>query len=274
MSEETKTASAAIVEPPAPSEMAHRAISEHLQSGGSVFDPRTGKSLAGTRNIAVGIAPEHAVVHNRPPTAEEHDSFVTHNHDILSKHVNSAVRTVHDPSTGVHQTDIVGLTPSKTAAMELAKHLGEPSIHNLATEERTPTGATEQKFSHVPVDKRFEHLRQNSPKREPYAGTHFSDKKLDKIEGSRRGEIGAGKMPPTNADATRVHLGTKTGKGVDAPAGFYSVKAGESAPAFAASKPHSHPVRGQFAFAGTDHPVFQAGYIGGVHHAAAAGGIL
>lgn len=256
----------------AASKMSQDALSEHLRSGGNTFDPRTGSSLSGTRNIAVGIAPEHATVYNRPPTAQEHDNFVAAHQDILAKHIHSAVRTSHDPETGQHKMEIVGLTPSKAVAAELGAHLGETHVHNLATGEKIATGVSgDQSPSHVPIDARFDHLRQSSPSKESYSGTHFSDRKLDKIEGSRRGEASAGKLPATNADSARVHLGTKTGKGVDAPAGFYTVKAGASAPALAAAKAHSHSVRGNFAFATTEHPAFKEGYANGVQHASLSG---
>lgn len=250
--------------------MSQNAVSEHSRIGGSVFDPRTGHSLAGTRNIAVGIAPEHATILDHPPTAEDHDSFVATNAHILSRH--GAVGMRHDPSTGLHHLEVVALTPSKNAALEMGKHLGETHVTNLATDDKIPTGsAGERQPSHLSVDERFAHLQQSSPAKESYSGTHFSDKKLDKIEGSRRGELSAGKLPATNADSARVHLGTKTGMGVDAPAGFYTVKAGASAPALAAAKANSHSVRGQFAFATTDHPAFKESYANGVQHATLAG---
>jgi hypothetical protein len=251
--------------------MAHKAIAEHARAGGSTFDPRTGDNLSGTRNIAVGIAPEHAFIHDKPFTAQDHDNFVAAHHEVLSKHSHSAVGTYHDSSTGLHHMEIVGLTPSKNAALDMAGHMGEKHVYNLATDDKIPTGEVESKPSHLSVDQRFDHLRAASPKRETYSGTHFSDKPLDKIEGARRGELGAKKMPATNADSARVHLGTKTGLGPDAPGGFYSIKAGEAAPALAAAKQHSYRVRGQFAFGSTESPEFKNGYAAASQHALAAG---
>jgi hypothetical protein len=270
--EKTKKPDAAIIEAPEPSKTAQEAMLDHAKMGHSVFDPRTGQNLMGTRNHAVGIAPEHKAVFTRTLTPQDHDGFVAANHQLLLKHSNSAIMSKHDPITGHHSLEVAGITPSKTAAVELGAHLGETHVQNLATGEKTATGATgEQKMSHVPVDKRFEHLRHNSPTREAYIGTHFSDEKLDKIEGARRGEMGSKKMPPAHADAERVHLGTKTGLGPDAPAGFYSVKAGHPAPPLIAAKKHPHPVKGNFAFATTEHPAFQQGYAAGAQKAAAAG---
>jgi hypothetical protein len=247
--------------PPQPTQMAHEAIREHENTGGSTFDPRSGKNLAGTRNIAVNIAPEHSSIHNRAITAQDHDNFVATHHEVLSKHSNSAVGTHQDPDTGLHHMEIVGLTPSKTAALDMAGHTGEHHVYNLATDEKIPTGQPlSRRQSHLDIDQRFEHLRNVSPKRETYSGTHFSAEKLDKIDGSRRGEPGSKKRPPTDADHIRVRLGTKTGQGPDAPGGFYTVKAGAPAPPLAAEKKHAHKVRGQFAFATTDHPAFKAGY--------------
>ncbi len=252
--------------------MAHEAVAEHLRTGGSTFDPRTGQNMVGSRHHAVGIAPEHSVVLNRPPTPHEHDAFVATHHQLLSSHANSAVGTFHDPDTGMHHMEIVGLTPSKNAALEMAAHLGESHVHNLTNDEKTSTGAkNEYRASDSTPEERLKHLHSQSPKRELYSGTHFSDRKLDIIEGARRGEPGDAKTPSSHADAARVHLGTKTGMGPDAPAGFYSVKAGHPAPPSELSKPHSHPVRGQFAFGSTEHPEFKQGYADGVQKAALAG---
>jgi hypothetical protein len=270
---ETKTETAAIIAPAPPSKIAEDAIREHHKTGGSTFDPRTGENLAGTRNIAVGIAPEHAVIHSHPPTPEFYDNFIRANQAVLSKHSHSAVGTAHDPNTGLHHTEIVGLTPSKLAAVEMAQHLGEGHVYNLATDEKIPAGiGGNSQLSPTSVDERFDHLRARSPQRQPYTGTHFSFEKIDgKIEGARRGELGAKKMAPSNADHNRVHLGTKTGQGPDAPAGFYTTRAGSSAHALAAAKHHSVQVRGKFALATTDHPAFQSGYQQGSQSAAAAG---
>jgi hypothetical protein len=254
-----------------PSQMAHEAVAEHHRTGGSTFDPRTSQNMAGSRHHAVGVAPEHAEVRHRPPTPEEHDNFVTAHRAIFERHMNSAVGTHHDPETGLHHMEIVGLTPSKNAAIEMAAHLGEKHIHSLHNDEKIPSVGDGFQGSPMDVHGRLRHLHEQSPKRESYSGTHFSDKKLDIIEGARRGESGDAKIPASNADAARVHLGTKTGMGPDAPGGFYSVKAGAAAPPFAASKAHSHPVRGQFAFASTEHPAFKQGYADGVQKATLAG---
>lgn len=266
----SQTSEIAIIGPPPPSKMAEEAVAEHAKTGGSTFNPRTGQNLAGTRNIAVGIAPEHSSIHDHPLTAQDHDNFVAANAHILSKHDHSAVGTYSDG--GLHHIEIVGLTPSKTEALKLATHLGEKGIHNLATSDNIPTGVTSpREASHVSVDERFDHLRAASPVRQPYSGTHFSDEKLDKIEGARRGELGAKKMPAVNADSKRVRLGTKMGAGPDAPAGFYTIKSGAVAPPLMATKKHPHQVRGKFAFGSTDHPAFQQAYAA-VHQQALAKG--
>jgi len=255
-----------------PSQMAHEAVAEHLRTGGSTFDPRSGQNLAGSRHHVVTVAPEHSVALNHPPTPEEHDAFVAAHHELLRSRTNSAVGTFHNPEDSMHYIEIVGLTPSKNAALEMAAHLGEGHVHNLANDEKTSTGAkAEFRASDSTPEERLRHLHSQSPKRELYSGTHFSDRKLDVIEGARRGEPGDAKTPASHSDAARVHLGTKTGMGPDAPAGFYSVKAGHPAPPSELAKPHSHQVRGQFAFASTEHPEFKRGYAEGVQKAALAG---
>ncbi len=268
---ETKTATPAISAPPPPSVTASEAIKEHLDKGRSLFDPRTGKNLEGSRHISVNIAPERTALHESPPTAETHDAFVTRNHDILAKHVNSAVRSSYEPETGIHKLEVVGLTPSKTSAIDMAQHLGEKHVFNHATGEKIPTGSTGHNIiPSVSADDKFQHLRENSPKKEDYSGTHFSDRAIHLIEGARRG-MPAPKGVPADSDAARVRLGSKTGMGPDAPAGFYTQKAGSIANLATATKPHSYHVRGQFAFGSTDHPAFQQGYAAGSQKATAAG---
>jgi hypothetical protein len=258
--------------PPAPSKMSQDAVMEHAKTGGSTFDPRTGKNLAGSRNIAVGIAPEHSHVHDHPPTAAEHETFTAQVHHITSRHSNSAIGSHHDEETGLHHLEVVGLTPSKMAALHMAQHLGENHAYNLATDEKYSTGNFGQpQPSHMNVDQRFEKLRADSPKRAPYHGTHFSNRKVDKIQGAHRGEQGQKGAASSNADHGRVHAGTKAGHGMDAPAGFYTVRAGHAAPALEAQKPHAYTVRGRFAFGTTDMPEFKNGYQAG-HGAAKANG--
>src|ERR1022692_1288699 len=210
--------------PPAPSKMSQSAVMEHVKTGGSTFDPRTGQNLAGSRNVAVNIAPEHSQVHDHPPTAAEHATFTAQVHHITSKHTNSAVGSHHDEETGLHHLEVVGLTPSKMAALHMAQHLGENHAFNLATSEKYSTGNFGQpQPSHMNVDQRFEKLRADSPKRAPYHGTHFSNRKVDKIQGAHRGEQGPKGAASSSADHSRVHAGTKAGHGNDAPGGFYTV---------------------------------------------------
>lgn len=257
---------------PAPSEMSRQAVMEHAKTGGSTFDPRTGKNLSGSNNTAVGVAPEYSQILDHPPTSAEHEQFTAQVHHITSKHTNSAVGSHHDEETGLHHLDLVGLTPSKVVAVRTAQSMGEKSAYNLATDEKIPTGHFgPAPLQHLSADQRLRKMREDSPKRESYAGTHFSDKKLDKIQGAHRGALGAKGVDASRSDSERVHAGTKAGFGNDAPAGFYSVKAGHAAPAMEAAKPHAYSVRGHFAFGSTDSPEFQTGYANGVQHAKASG---
>jgi hypothetical protein len=59
--------------------------------------------------------------------------------------------------------------------------------------------------------------------------------------------------------------------GDDAPAGFHTYKSGTFPDALMAAKKNTYAVRGQKAFASTDHPEFQTGYSRGVQRAAGAG---
>src|SRR5579872_346481 len=197
---DTKKITTAIGGVPEPSQTAQDAIAEHVKMGHSVFDPRTGSNLAGTRNVAVVAAPEHSAVFARTITAQDHDQFVGANHALFTKHRESAILSKRDPITGHESLHVAGLTPSKIAAIDVARHVGESHVYDLAKGEKIPSGAAgEHQMSHIDIDQRFDHLRKSAPVREPYSGTHFSDKKLDRIDGARRGE-------PGHADAARVHL--------------------------------------------------------------------
>lgn len=241
------------------------AMQEHARTGGSTVDPRTGANLAGTRHFAVAVAPEATAIFDTHPTPQDHANFMAQHRDIFARNANSAVGTNHDPETGIHRIEIVAVTPSKKAALEMAAHLGENSIHNLATSESHPTGAMGVSPSHLSIDERFQHVAAQSPKRQAYMGTHFSDGKLDMIDGNRRG---AGQ---TGAEASRVRLGSQTGMGKDAPPGFFTYAAGSLPEAALAQRKNAHSVRGQFAFAPTSHPAFQQGYVEGSQQAAAQG---
>lgn len=249
-------------------QIAASAISEHANTGGSTFDPRTGQNLAGSRKIAVGIAPEHAAVSDVPFTPDQYSQFVGTHRDVLAGHPNVAVGTQFDPTTGLHRMELVGTTTSKTAANNIATHLGEDHAYNLATDEKIPTGvdpSTERQPSHLSVNERIGELNSQTPQKTPYSGVHYSDASMDTIDGARRGTSGA------SAEAQRLRLGTQTGQGDDAPAGFHTYRSGALPDAAMAAKKNTYQVRGQMAFASTEHPEFQNGYSEGVQKAIQAG---
>jgi hypothetical protein len=246
--------------------VAEQALQEHVSTGGSTTNPRTGQSLAGSRQVAVGIAPEHAAISDRPFTPDQYSQFVATHRDVLSTHPNVAVGTHLDPATGLHHMELVGTTTSKTAAGNLGAHLGEDHAYNLATDEPLPTGASgDRQPSHLSVNERLAELNAQTPQKTPYSGTHFSDAKLDMIDGARRGSSGA------SAEATRLRLGSQTGMGEDAPGGFHTYKAGALPDGPMASKANAYQIRGRMAFASTEHPEFQNGYAQGVQKASLAG---
>lgn len=253
--------------------IASEALSEHANTGGSTYEPTTGKNLSGSRKIAVSVAPEHAAISDQPFTPQQYSDFVGTHRDLLSRNPSVAVGTQVDPTTGLHRMELVGTTSSKTAANALASHLGEDHAYNLATDEKIPTGAdpnADRPVSHMSVDERIQQLNAASPQKQPYNGTHFSDAKLDMIDGARRGAPNA-KGAAVGSEAERLRLGSKTGMGEDAPAGFYTYKAGALPDASVASRKNTYQVRGSMAFASTDHPEFQNGYVSGVQKAIEAG---
>jgi hypothetical protein len=242
-----------------------QALSEHTASGGSTFDPRTGQNLSGSRNIAVGISPETAQVRAKAFTPEEYNSFVGEHRDLLQKNPNAAVGTSVDAS-GMHRMEVVGTTSSKAAAQALAQHLGEDHAYNLATDEKIPAGSNgDWQPSPLTTEQRLKELAARTPSKDTYSGTHFSDAKVDMIDGSRRGSTGA------SSEAQRLRLGSQSGLGPDAPGGFYSYQAGTIPDAPMAAKKNAYQIRGRLAFASTDHPEFQQGYATGVQNATAAG---
>jgi hypothetical protein len=246
-------------------EVAAEAMGNHARFGGSTFNPRTGENIAGSRHYAVVAAPEATEVHETMPSPEHYGDFVAQHRDVLGKHLNSAVGTYHDPQTGLHHLEIVSTTPSRSAALALGKHLGESGVYHLATDQTHETGATDVQPSHLSIDERFQHLASQSPQKTPYSGVHFSDSKLDVIDGSRRG---TGKI---GEESKRLLLGSQSGMGKDAPPGFYTYAAGSLPEASIAQRKSAHKVRGQFAFASTDHPEFQTGYAAGSQKATEEG---
>lgn len=246
--------------------VANQALAEHSLYGGSTTNPRTGASLNGTKNWSVGVAPEATQISEKGFTPQEYNDFATQHKDLLAQHQNSAIGTSYDPTTGLHHMEITATTPSKTAAMNMAYHLGEDNIFHLGTNEAVPTGATgDRPLTHLSIDDRLEQLRGDSPTKQPFSGTHFSDAKLDTIDGARRGTSGVG------AESARLRLGSQTGMGPDAPPGFHAYQSGSLPEAQIAGKKNAYNVRGQMAFASTDHPLFQAGYQEGVQNALAKG---
>ena len=246
-------------------QIAAEALQHHLLTGGSTMDPRTGQNLAGSRHHTVGVSPETAQHTPGAPTAEAYSQFVADHRDLLERNHNSAVGTHHDPTTGLHKLEIVGTTTSWAAAHALANHLGEGHTYHLGTDLKTPTGSVgDWQASPLSVDDRLKTLAANSPKKETYSGTHYSDAAMPVIDGARRGTSGG-------SEAQRLRLGTQTGMGDDAPGGFHTYKAGTLPDPAMAAKKNAYQVRGQKAFASTDHPSFQSGYANGVQHASDAG---
>lgn len=252
-------------------QIASEALQEHVKTGGSTFDPRTGQNLAGSRHYAVGVSPETAQAHATAPTPEQYNSFVAEHRDILARHPNTAVGTQYDPATGLHRMEVVGTTTSKPAAQQMAAHLGEDHAYHLATDNKVPTGANgDWQPSPMSAQERLQQLNSATPPKETYSGTHFSDAKLDMIDGSRRGATGE-KGTNTGAEAARLRLGTKTGLGQDAPGGFYTYTADALPDSTVSSRKTAYRVRGQMAFGTTDSPEFQTGYANGVQKALESG---
>lgn len=245
--------------------VANSALQEHLSTGGSTVDPRTGQSLAGTRHYTVGVSPETAQAHPTAPTPEQYSQFVAEHRDVLARNPNTAIGTSYDPTTGLHKIELVGTTTSKPAAQALAAHLGEDHAYHLGTDQKIPTGAAgDWQPSPMDVHARLKELAARTPQKETYAGTHYSDAAVDMIDGARRGSSGG-------AEAARLRLGTQTGMGEDAPGGFHTYKSGALPDTAMAGKKNVYQVRGRMAFASTDHPEFQQGYADGVQRASLAG---
>lgn len=251
-------------------QVATEALSEHANTGGSTFEPTTGKNLAGSKKIAVGIAPEHAAISDRPFTPDQYSQFVGTHRDLLSSNPSVAVGTYHDPATGLHSMELVGTTSSKTAAKNLASHLGEDHAYNLATDEKISTGAAgDRQPSPMSVNERIADLHSQTPQKSTYSGVHYADTPTDMIDGSRRGASGADGTP--SPESARLRLGSKTGMGDDAPGGFYTYKSGSLPDAATAAKKNVYQVRGRMAFGSTEHPEFQNGYQQGMQKALDAG---
>lgn len=246
--------------------VAQQALSEHAAHGGSTTDPRTGQSLTGTRNWSVGVAPEATQVSERPFTPEEYNNFASIHKDTLSQHNNSAIGTSFDPSSGLHSMEVVATTPSKAAAAAMGSTLGENSIYHVGHDESVPLNpGTERPLTHLSIDDRLQQVAGNSPTKVPFSGVHFSDAKLDTLDGARRG-TGAG-----GEENARLRLGSQTGLGKDAPPGSYVYTAGSLPESQMSARKNAYSVRGKMAFGTTDAPEFQQGYQEGSQTALAKG---
>src|SRR5208282_3361025 len=118
--------------PPTPSKFSQEMVMDHAKTGRSTGDPRTGRNMAGSRNVVVGIAPEHSHVPAHPPSPEEPEAFLAQLPHVTSRHSNAFIGSHHDEETGLHHLELVGATPSKMAALHMAQHLGENHAYNLA----------------------------------------------------------------------------------------------------------------------------------------------
>lgn len=239
---------------PSPNE---EAIRLHHATGGSTFNAR-GENLAGRHLWATNAVPEGTLTLDRAPTPDEHAQFAQM-HAGLLQHPNAAVGTHHDTRTGLHHVELVGVTPNKHAALDLAQSLGEDNVHGLANHEKLHTGVTGRPdfISHSPAE-RLDLLHQASPKKQPYSGTHYSNSSMDTIEGSRRGMPDPKTGQAAGGEAWRLRLGSNSqGKiGPDAPAGFYTHDAGSLPDHAMVARKFAHPVSGHLAIGSTDSPEF------------------
>lgn len=239
-------------------------LSEHALTGGSTFT-HEGRNLSGSRNWVTGVYPEAARISERPFSEQEYEEFKSTHSDLLSRHPNAAIGTHFDPHSSLHTMEVVGTTPVKSSAHEVAHDLGEHSVFGLEDMKDDPTGIDERQFHPSTVDERLSKLRENNPHRKPFSGVHYSDKPLDVIEGGRRGSSGIG------AEASRLKLGSQTGHGPDAPSGFYAYESNHVAEGPMSARKSSTPVRGHFAFASTEDENFKNAYVGGKMRAQASG---
>lgn len=240
--------------------VARHPMEEHYRNGGSTIDPRTGASFAGRNEWATSTMPESEWIGSNAPTPEEYDAFVAQHQDIFGRHGNSAVGTHYDPQTGLHHMTVVAVTPSKKAAMDHASRLGEKTIYHTGRAEHAIVGDENRPdMVSSTFDERFEAVRNATPLRAPFQGTHYSDAKLDMIDGSRRGASGIG------AEAQRLRLEPQ------APAGFHVYKDGSLPDAAMAGKKFANRVQGNFSFATTDSDEFKGAYTSAFTEALAQG---
>jgi len=216
--------------------------------------------MNGRNEWATSAMPESEYISHQAPSPEDYDAFVAQHQDIFNRHSNAAVGTHFDPQTGLHHLNVVAVTPSKKAATEHAASLGEKTIYHLGRAEHSIVG-DEQRPDFVPstFDERFESVRNATPLRAPFQGTHYSDAKLDVIDGSRRGASGVG------SEAQRLRLDPQ------APAGFHVYKDGSLPDAEMAGKKFAHRVSGNYSFATTDSDEFKGSYVTAFTEALAQG---
>lgn len=231
----------------------HPALVNHAQTGGSTF--RDTVSLSGKNRWAVGVSPETARSSPTGFTDDDYNQFTAQHANVLASNPNAAVGTYHDPATGIHHLELVGFSPSQTASSTIGAQQGEGSVFHLGTNQTVSTGHNGDRPLHpYTASERLQELAQSDLPSEPFTGVHFSDAKLDTIDGARRGASGVG------AEAKRLRLGSSTGLGPDAPPGFHVYDANSLAEPQIATRKNAHPVSGRFAFGSTSSPQFQDAY--------------
>jgi len=238
-------------------------MSSTEQHGAATMNPRTGMPVTGNK-FAVSIAPEHSVYSETPFSHEQVSSFVQQHQDVLQRNPNLHVSTMKDPH-GVYSLELSATTSNKPAAVQMGQELNQQGVYHVGRGEHVPTGGTGEAAPHqLSVDERAQMLHAASPQTweaQPFSGTHYSDQKLDYIDGNRRGIKPNGKngqpTPPTGQEAARLNLQSQTGVGQDAPPGYYVYKNGSRPEPGVGTRPFSHSVRDNFAIAKIGDPQWE-----------------
>lgn len=249
--------------------LGHAVANTHMIEGGSTFDPRTGENMTGVNKWAVGMVPEASVIQNRPFSPAEVARYRDSHLDLFNRNKNAYIGTWNDPETGLHHMDIVGLTSNRDGALSMGYKLGEKGVFHLGTPEQRGGGDPYIPTTHEgerpaamgTINDRFDQLSETEPenKVQPYSGVHYSQAKLDVIDGHRRGAP-TEKGGAAGREAPRLRAGSENGMGpdYDAPAGFYTYDKGTLGERSIVSRKNAYEVNDNLALANIEkNPIWQ-----------------
>jgi hypothetical protein len=115
-------------------ELDNNVIKTHMETGGSTFDPRTGRNMAGEDMWAIPASKDTEWVLDEPPTPDDIAAFRLFNRELLSDPKNF-VGTWHNKADNKHYLDVSQLHPTREAALDAGAKGGQIAAYHLKSGE-------------------------------------------------------------------------------------------------------------------------------------------